>query len=192
MAGRPHGAEGVAGLARHHGVDRGADGARRAQRRLARARRENGVGDRCRRDPLPAPRPAGPRRTRADARGRSRRARRVAPRAAPAPRIRRPPAPPGPRAAGPAIPGEIRRDRGRGRRGGYRGESSSRPRSASDGYSRVWHRAPANGHDRSPRSSSDLQRPRRYRHYTRPHGDRFRAFAGAARPLVSREGGPHL
>ncbi len=44
MAGRAHGAERVARVARDHRIDRGDDRARRAQRRLARARRDDGVG----------------------------------------------------------------------------------------------------------------------------------------------------
>ncbi len=44
MARRTHGAEGVAGGSLHHGVDRRRHRAGRAQRRLARARRQDGVG----------------------------------------------------------------------------------------------------------------------------------------------------
>ena len=44
VAGRPHGAERVPGLARHHRVDRGAGGAGRPQRRLARVRVQHRVG----------------------------------------------------------------------------------------------------------------------------------------------------
>jgi len=41
---RAHGAEGVARLARHHGIHRGDDGASRAQRGLARSRAQRRVG----------------------------------------------------------------------------------------------------------------------------------------------------